>query len=169
MTSIDTDRLRATSFSTTKLWDGYDILQVDAFLRRTADRLDRGERITPQEIDTMTFTTTRFHREGYETGEVDDFLDNLAATLREEDDDDDTVDVEEPAEPEEEPSCVEETGTISTTLRRKPSDLLSHALELTHRAQPLCDERDDAHATALATIANAEATIAIALILDQHI
>lgn len=59
------------TFSTTRFKEGYDIAEVDKFLRR----IEAGE-ASAEDIRTVTFSTVRF-RSGYDTDEVDDYLDRV--------------------------------------------------------------------------------------------
>ena len=70
------------AFSTTRLRPGYDIDQVDAFLRAIRDTFVgiREPSLTPDEIRNKQFSTTRL-RPGYDEEEVDAFLDEAESRL----------------------------------------------------------------------------------------
>lgn len=74
--------VQTTRFSTTRLRPGYDVDQVDAFLRAIRDTfLGMTEpAVTPDEIRTKQFSTTRL-RPGYDEEEVDAFLDEAESRL----------------------------------------------------------------------------------------
>ena len=69
-------------FSTTRLRPGYDIDQVDAFIRAIRDTFlgIREPSLTPGEIRKKQFSTTRL-RPGYDEEEVDAFLDEAESRL----------------------------------------------------------------------------------------
>jgi DivIVA domain-containing protein len=70
------------AFSTTRLRPGYDIDEVDDFLRAIRDTFlgIREPSLTPEEIRKKRFSTTRL-RPGYDEEEVDAFLDEAEARL----------------------------------------------------------------------------------------
>ena len=70
------------AFSTTRLRPGYDIDEVDAFLRAIRETFAgiREPSLTPDEIRTKQFSTTRL-RPGYDEEEVDAFLDEAESRL----------------------------------------------------------------------------------------
>jgi len=70
------------AFSSTRLRPGYDIDQVDAFLRAIRDTFVgiREPSLTPDEIRNKQFSTTRL-RPGYDEEEVDAFLDEAESRL----------------------------------------------------------------------------------------
>jgi DivIVA domain-containing protein len=70
------------AFSTTRLRPGYDLDQVDAFLRDIQDTFlgIREPSLTPDEIRKKQFSTTRL-RPGYDEEEVDAFLDEAESRL----------------------------------------------------------------------------------------
>jgi DivIVA domain-containing protein len=90
---LTADAVRSRRFTSTKWRQGYDYQQVDDFLDEIADALEgrwadaaagrgaHGSRLTPEAVVNKRFVLTRF-REGYDQGEVDDFLDLVVATLR---------------------------------------------------------------------------------------
>ena len=69
------------SFTRTQLREGYEIAEVDAFLRRARQALQaRDLSVTASDVHGVRFTPTRL-RGGYDMGEVDRELDRLAAAL----------------------------------------------------------------------------------------
>ena len=80
--TIFAEWVEAGRFSTTRLRPGYDIDQVDAFLRAIRDTLVgiREPSLTPDEIRNKQFSTTRL-RPGYDEEEVDAFLDEAESRL----------------------------------------------------------------------------------------
>ena len=73
------DRL---SFSRVRLREGYDVAEVDEFLRRAHHALESQDgSVTSVDVQNARFGPVRL-REGYDMGEVDNELDRLAAALR---------------------------------------------------------------------------------------
>lgn len=63
------------AFTIVRFKEGYDMGEVDDFLRRA----ERGG-LTAADVRDVVFSTTRFRR-AYDVDEVDDYLDRLAARL----------------------------------------------------------------------------------------
>ena len=74
---LSSAEIRATTFSVTRWREGYDKVEVDAFLARAALALDTGNPLSSSEIISARLQPTKF-REGYRQSQVDDFLDRLA-------------------------------------------------------------------------------------------
>jgi DivIVA domain-containing protein len=72
------ERIRAATFSTTRLRPGYDEEEVDKFLDKLIADLGESGRLDQAEVDRIQFSTTRL-RPGYDEKEVDDFLDEVIA------------------------------------------------------------------------------------------
>lgn len=75
------DLLRNATFPQTRIRPGYKIEEVDAFLGKLAEALDRGERVDPEHIHRVQFGTTRL-RPGYDDEVVDAFLDKVEGAIR---------------------------------------------------------------------------------------
>jgi len=77
--------LRSTFLPVVRFRDGYDIDEVDAFLERVKDALDRpgtgGDGLTPRDVATASFTTTSLRR-GYDVVAVDRLLGRLAGSVQ---------------------------------------------------------------------------------------
>jgi DivIVA domain-containing protein len=65
-----------------KASNGYDRVEVDAFLARAASALDGRTRMTASEVRNTRFSTTSGLRRGYRVQAVDDLLDTLEQELR---------------------------------------------------------------------------------------
>lgn len=77
-------RARAAAIHHTKFREGYDIPEVDAFLKRAAAALDgtgTGAALTAADVLNVKFHPTKF-REGYDQDVVDDLLDEVVLALR---------------------------------------------------------------------------------------
>jgi DivIVA domain-containing protein len=79
--------IRATTIPRVKFREGYETIEVDAFLEKVAVALEQWERTKKyagpsagQVLDSR-FMPTRF-REGYDQFFVDDLLDGIAETVR---------------------------------------------------------------------------------------
>ena len=80
-------------FSRVRWQEGYDVRQVDAFVRRTLDDLASADpTMRPRDVRAARFRPVRL-REGYAMREVDDYLDELESrlTLRHPDMDDEVA------------------------------------------------------------------------------
>ncbi len=84
---LTADEVLDARFQATKFREGYDQVEVDAFLDRVAVVLRAREAgsapavtLTAAEVAAARFQATKF-REGYDQDEVDDFLDRVQATL----------------------------------------------------------------------------------------
>lgn len=80
------DDVRAIAFTPRRFRGGYDMGEIDAFLRAVEEELRRregrqGPRLTAEDVRTVRFTPVRL-REGYDMLEVDHFLDEVEAELR---------------------------------------------------------------------------------------
>lgn len=87
--------IRDHSFDTVRLTEGYDVNEVDQFLDRVEHTLEflaspqadqatipsSLDIVTPQEVREFTFNQVHF-KEGYDVNEVDQFLDDVTATLQ---------------------------------------------------------------------------------------
>jgi len=65
-----------------KASNGYDRVEVDAFLARAATALDGATRMTVSEVRNTRFSTTSGLRRGYQVQAVDALLDELEQELR---------------------------------------------------------------------------------------
>ena len=90
---ISSSEVARHSFAVVRLHEGYRPDEVDAFMSRIVATLQDCEsegalttaspstRVSPADIETVTFRTTMLRR-GYNEEEVDSLLDHVAATLR---------------------------------------------------------------------------------------
>lgn len=70
-------------FNKVRFRDAYSIPEVDRFVSLVTDALAEEEcRLTPQDIDRVAFSTSRW-RQGYDHLEVDDYVDEVARVVRE--------------------------------------------------------------------------------------
>lgn len=67
------ERIRTASFGATRLRQGYDEDEVDAFLDYILETLRRGRRPPRMQVRCVEFSTTRL-RPGYEMRDVDELL-----------------------------------------------------------------------------------------------
>ncbi len=67
------ERIRTASFRATRLRQGYDEDEVDAFLDYILETLRRGQRPPRMQVRCVEFSTTRL-RPGYEMEDVDTLL-----------------------------------------------------------------------------------------------
>lgn len=84
---MHSSELTAVKFSTTKWREGYDMAQVDAFMKKARVALQfwegrRPAELTSAEVVGLEFQPTKF-RSGYDQDQVDDFRDLIVAALRE--------------------------------------------------------------------------------------
>ncbi|WP_183100952.1 DivIVA domain-containing protein [Nocardioides pelophilus] len=73
--------LRELRFSRVRFREGYDVVEVDDFLRRAHHALESGDgSVSAQDVREARFSPVRL-REGYDMGQVDLELDRVAAAL----------------------------------------------------------------------------------------
>jgi DivIVA domain-containing protein len=86
---LQADDVRNVRFSSSKFREGYNLVEVDAFLDRVETQLRTGGSdrsiplLTAQAVIDQRFSATKF-RAGYDQDEVDDFLDRIVTELRRE-------------------------------------------------------------------------------------
>ncbi len=90
---LSSSEVTHAKFTETKFRQGYDVTEVDQYLSLLSQTLkvhesgrsmlsSASELITPDSVLDHRFTVTKF-RPGYDAVEVDDFLDEVLAALRE--------------------------------------------------------------------------------------
>lgn len=72
--------LERPRFGTTRLTEGYDPGEVDAFVDRVVAALGGAGGLSAEQVRAVRFTPVRL-REGYTMGDVDDWLDRVVAAL----------------------------------------------------------------------------------------
>lgn len=72
--------LERPRFGTTRLTEGYDPGEVDAFVDRVVAALGGAGGLSAEQVRAVRFTPVRL-REGYTMGDVDDWLDDVARAL----------------------------------------------------------------------------------------